>query len=344
MTDQKISALTAGTPGTADTFPFQRGGTANFSATPGAIGVGAKTYLDTIYAPISTVGIVSGPGSFMDNGVITVTVTSNNLTVAIKTIAGADPSAGDPVKVRIGDVYRSITAALSVTKNAATNWCNAGSTELATKEIDYFVYIGYNTTDGITLGFSRISYGRIYSDFSATSTNEKYCAISTITNAAAGDNYVNIGRFAATLSAGAGYTWTVPTFTAINLIQHPIYNTRWLSYQPVYSASGSMTYTSVTTEVATYKFADNIMYFEINCTGTTGGSAATDIIVSLPFGFSSATAWIYVGGAGLYDAADKIGYMIRDSSNSGVRFLNATHANWGVGAERDCRGKSFYQI
>jgi hypothetical protein len=31
--------------------------------------------------------------------------------------------------------------------NAGTNWFNAGSTELATKEIDYFTYIGFNTTD-----------------------------------------------------------------------------------------------------------------------------------------------------------------------------------------------------
>lgn len=40
MTDQQISAMTAGTPAAADTFPFQRGGTANYAATPGAIMVG----------------------------------------------------------------------------------------------------------------------------------------------------------------------------------------------------------------------------------------------------------------------------------------------------------------
>jgi hypothetical protein len=37
MTDQQISAMTAGTPAAADTFPFQRGGTANYAATPSAI-------------------------------------------------------------------------------------------------------------------------------------------------------------------------------------------------------------------------------------------------------------------------------------------------------------------
>lgn len=184
-------------------------------------------------------GVTSGPRAFIDNCVITVTVSSNNLTVALKTVAGTDPSSSDKITVRIGDAKREITSALSVTKNAGTNWCNAGSAELATKEIDYFVYLGYNATDGVVIGFSRIPEAKIYSDFSTTSTNEKYAGISTITNAAAGDNYVNIGRFAATLSAGAGYTWTVPTFTAINLINHPIYNTRLLSYTPAWASSGT---------------------------------------------------------------------------------------------------------
>jgi hypothetical protein len=143
------------------------------------------------------------PQGFLINGKIVPSVASNNLTVAIKGIDGNDPSATNPVYCRIGDTVRSITAALSVTKNAATNWFNAGASETATKEIDYFVYLGYNATDGVVVGFARIPNSSGYGEFSATSTNERYCAISTITNAAAGDYYEVIGRFAATLSAGA---------------------------------------------------------------------------------------------------------------------------------------------
>ena len=173
------------------------------------------------------------------NGKITPSVASNNLTVAIKCMDGTDPSATNPVYCRIGDTLRAITGALSVTKNAGTNWCNAGSTVLATKEIDYFVYLGYNATDGVVVGFSRTPAGQEYDSFHATSTNEKYCAISTITNAAAGDDYELIGRFAATLSAGAGYTWTVPTFTNKNLIQRPVYESRVLEavVVPVWTGS-----------------------------------------------------------------------------------------------------------
>lgn len=249
----------------------------------GAEGASIKATLLTWLRLYTTIIPSNMPEGTMINGRILPSVASNNLTVAIKTLAGTDPSATDPVYVMIGGVVRSITSALSVTKADATNWCNAGSAELATKEIDYFVYLGYNATDGVVIGFSRIPSATLYSDFSATTTNEKYAGISTITNAAAGDNYVNIGRFAATLSAGAGYTWTVPTFTASNLIQRPIYETRWLTYGPVYSAGGSMTYTNVTTTRSLYKIIGSLCYLNLYASGTTGGTASSSIKASIPF-------------------------------------------------------------
>jgi len=289
----------------------------------------------------SASGVLSGPGSFMDNGVITVSVTSNNLTVAIKTIAGADPSAGDPVKVRIGNVYRSITSALSVTKNAATNWCNAGSAELATQEIDYFVYLGYNATDGVTIGFSRIPYAKQYSEFSTTTTDPKYCAISTITNAAAGDNYVNIGRFAATLSAGAGYTWSVPTFTAINLIQRPIYETRILSYLPQPGALSPMTYGTLTVQVGTYQLIGNLENYSVRLTGTTGGTATTDIYYTIPMPRINTTAYAITAYGNIYDGANLLPlFQFYDTSTTQC-LAGKLGGNWGLGTSRSviCEGR-----
>lgn len=272
-----------------------------------------KTYFDTLYASLTapiketsgpttlTTGAISDgqflkrsgstiigsssggePGEgFMINGKLSVTVASNNLTVAIKTLAGNDPSASDKVTVKINGILHDITSALSVTLNAATNWCNAGSSELATHEIDYFAYLGYNSTDGVVIGFSRIPFGRIYSDFSATSTNEKYCAISTITHAASSDPYCVVGRFAATLSAGAGYTWSVPTYTNKNLIQHPICCTRTLSYYPSATpVSGSFT---TITRSGVYVVENNKVYIRPNLLITTNGTAAGAIDMSLPF-------------------------------------------------------------
>jgi len=277
--------------------------------------------------------IFNAPEGFLLNGKIVPSVTSNNLTVAIKGLDGNDPSATNPVYIRIGDTIRSITSALSVTKNAGTNWFNAGSAELATKEIDYFVYLGYNATDGVVIGFSRIPYATEYSQFSTTSTNEKYCAISTITNATSGDDYVVIGRFAATLSAGAGYTWTVPAFDSKNLIQRPIFNTRKLTYTPVGSAAGSMTYTINTVYRATYQIIQNRIFLEIAVIGTTGGSANADLRVSTPMSLEGDSF-----SAGYYK--DSTYSVIIAQANSGgfMQTFKTTITNWGIGA-----GKEIYQ-
>lgn len=222
---------------------------------------------DAIYQP---------PQGYMINGKISVTDAAG-ITVAIKTLAGADPSETDPVFVRIGDSVHMLITALSVAKADGTNWMNAGSAELATKEIDYFVYLGYNATDGVVIGFSRIPSAAQYSDFSVTTTNEKYCAISTITNAASTDYYEVIGRFAATLSAGAGYTWSVPTYTAKNLIQRPIYETRWLTFAPTFAGWSA----NPTVDWATYRLQYSTLNTRIGCSA--GTSNATTATVVIPF-------------------------------------------------------------
>jgi len=235
------------------------------------------------------------PQGFLYNGKIVPSVGSNNLTVALKGIDGNDPSASNPVYVRIGDTVRSITTALSVTKNAGTNWFNAGSAELATKEIDYFVYLGYNATDGVVIGFARVPYGTKYGDFSATTTAETYCAISTITTAAATDYYEVVGRFAATLSAGAGYTWSVPTYTAINLIQRPIYETRQLIWAPT------------VTGVTSASFGTSSYFIKMNrasiiCQALDATSNATTKTLVLPIGSSASQYPIY--GSGIFPCKD----------------------------------------
>jgi len=285
-----------------------------------AIGAGYIEYINNL------------PQGTMFNGKISVTVASSDITVAIKTLAGNDPSASEPVWIRIGDTVRVITAALSVTKNDATNWFNSGSAENATKEIDYFVYLGYNATDGVVIGFARICHAKQYSDFSTTTTNQGYCAISTITTAAATDNYEVIGRFAATLSATAAFTWSVPTFTPANLIQVPIYETRWMTWTPTYAASGSMTFTSVTTDLMIYKIVGSHVQMQGQARGTTGGTTASEVTFTVPiegqdFGLAtiqgqpSAGSYIRTGatggifGAVQYSAAKTLRARKYDSSN-----------------------------
>jgi hypothetical protein len=286
----------------------------------------------------------ANPEGFLINGKIVPSVANNDLTVAIKGMDGNDPSASNPVYCRIDNTVRSITAALSVTKADATNWFNAGSTELATKEIDYFVYLGYNATDGVVVGFSRIPYANEYDDFSTTTTNEKFCAISTISNAVAGDAYVNIGRFAATLSATAAFTWSVPTFTNKNLIQRPIYETRWLTWTPTYSGISALTYTSVSSVFAVYRISGSHLEFHLAGNGTTGGTTSTTLGATLPFGIGSS-----ISG----DESINTGCVVRDSAlMCGFTYLVGTTiqvrkydtSNWGLGAGREINIQATYPI
>ena len=242
------------------------------------------------------------PEGTMINGKIVPSVASDNLTVALKGMNGNDPSVTNPIYVRIGNTVRSITSALSVTKDAATNWCNAGSTELATKEIDYFVYIGYNTTDGVVIGFSRIPYSTLYGEFSATTTDEEYAGISTITNATGADVYVNIGRFAATLSAEAGYTWTVPVFTATNLIQKPIYESRRLAWEPTIAWVGTDP-TGGAGAAFYYQITNNIVHIKGQKYNMVAGTTNTSVTFTLPF-----TTWS-AGGGGIHAVCGHVGIL-----------------------------------
>lgn len=236
----------------------------------------------------TTVGLtafssLNGPQGFLINGKLSITVASNNITVALKTIAGGDPSASDPVYCRIGDTVRTVTAALSVTKNAGTNYFSSGSTNLAALEIDYFAYLGYNATDGVVIGFARIPYAKQYSDFSVTSTNQKYCAISTITTAASTDYYQVVGRFAATLSATASFNWSVPAFTAINLIQYPIFTTRKLSFLPAITWTNQPTSSTIT---GVYTVNNTNMIMWVYLVGTANGAnAGTTVQSSVPMDY-----------------------------------------------------------
>jgi hypothetical protein len=220
------------------------------------------------------------------NGKIVVTVAANNITVALKTMAGADASASTPIYVRINGAIRTCTAALAVTKNAGTNWFASGTTGLATAEIDYFVYLIWNTTpatDIVDIGFARVPYFNVYSEASGTTTNEKYLANANGSAPTATDDMVVIGRFAATLSATAAFNWSVPTFTTTNLIQRPIYESRILNYTTTLTWTAGAAPTGGTGFVYTYHINGKICFIKGQGYSMTAGTTVTQLVVKLPF-------------------------------------------------------------
>lgn len=263
------------------------------------------------------------PQGYLQNGVITRSVSSNNITVAIKTLAGNDPSASDPVIVRIGDSIRTITSALSVTKNAGTNWFSSGSSDLATGEIDYFVYLGYNATDGVTIGFARIPHANTYGDFNTTSTNARYCAISTITNATSTDQYENVGRFNATLSATASFNWSVPATSIV--INRPIFDTRWLNV-----ATPTVNNISTSSKYLRYKISHN--HVDICGAFTASGAGSGVYSFNLPISAASSTGISYWGSAYANDVGTTYHGGVANIGGGGstVAFFSggSSTANW----------------
>lgn len=301
--------------------------------------------LDGVKTMLGVNGVSWIPEGRMYNGKLSITVSSNDLIVALKTLAGTDPSTTDPVYVRINGSVRKCTAALSKTLADGTNWFNSGSAELGTKEVDYFAYLIWNTTpatDIIDIGISRLSHLTVYSEGSSTTTSERYLTYSNASAPTATDNIVNIGRFAATLSlTGTGHLWTVPTYTTSNLIQRPCFETRWLDYQPAYSANGSMTYTTVTTNVARYMLDENTANVWIKATGTTGGTANTQLLAMMPF----EAAQVALTPQGWGSAA---GLAARVSISAGTPDLmilsKYDNSNYGLGAGTVISGQVIYEV
>ena len=272
----------------------------------------------------------------------------NNLQLSLRHSDGNDPSVNRPLYFKIGDSICAITAALNVVKNAGTSWANLGSAELATKEADLFAYVVWNTalgTPAVDIFWSRIPNGRLYSDFSGTTTNEKYAAVNA-TPPNATDVCVNIGRFAATLSAGGGYTWTVPTFTAVNLINRPIYESRWLTWNNVTTCSGSLTYGTITNSWVLYKIIYGVVFFSLRQTGTLGGTASTAILNTLPFiSLHAATANVG-GGFGNINAGGTVTALISivNGTPNTLNVLKYDSSNLPNSGSCVITAKGFYEI
>lgn len=211
---------------------------------------------------------------------ISPSVSSNNLSLSLQHIAGANPSGSKPLKFRLGSSEFSLASNLSFTKNAGTNWCNLGSAELAAQDVDLFVYLIGETgaAAGLKLSCSRVPYAETMGDFVNTTTNEKYI-LGGWTNFNAADNVLNIGRFRARLSAGAGFNWSIPNAKVIN---RPIFETDWLIYAPQVTP-GSGTITTLGAVSGAYKVRGNSYDMEQNITITTNGTAGNGINGTVPF-------------------------------------------------------------
>lgn len=225
---------------------------------------------------------------------ISPSVSSNNLSLDILGLDGNAPSASNPVKFRIGNTVYTLTSATTFTKNAATNWLNLGGAEMAALPHDLFVYGIAETgaSAGLKFGYSRLPFARTMGDFTNTPTSERYIA-GNWTNFNSTDIVRNLGRFRAQLSAGAGYTWSIPSS---KIIHQPVYDTDWLDWQPVFGGFGG----TPPTGVHRYKLIyDTPILFVRHATN--GVSTGNNFTISLPFTAKTITNMTWGSAAGVVD-------------------------------------------
>ena len=238
------------------------------------------------------------PDGTMINGKISPAISSNDLVLSLVAAnTGVAATATNPIFVKMNGIIYTVTAALSVTAShgaqSGAGTFNSGSVGLAVQPIDYFAYIGYNTAQAaVVLAASRIPSATRYGDFSATVANEKYAAISNTTSIATNDPFYVIGRFEATNGGTSNYYFTVPTYTPLNLIQRPIFNTRDLNWTLTLAAgtlsavAGTPTTCSTT---AVYSFMNNKIFIGTDIIITNHGSASSGVVITPPFGLASTT-------------------------------------------------------
>lgn len=214
------------------------------------------------------------------NSKIVPSVSSNNLTVELKTLDGLTPTALNPISTYIAGDFKTITSDISLTVNAGTNTFDSGSILLSGNEIDYFVCLVWDTVGNtLRLGITRYPGGSVYNDYSSTATNEKYIAISGGTPAAT-DEVKIIGRFAAINSGTASYNWSIPTFTSKNLINKPIYETRVMGVNLTASTVTGVSSVDTTNSLVTYLLSRNVCHSYIRLYGT---SNSTTFAFKQPF-------------------------------------------------------------
>jgi hypothetical protein len=237
-------------------------------------------------------GLANAEG-VLKNGKIVRTVATNDLTVAIKTLAGADPSAGDPVKVVLNGTEYSITSALSVTITDGTNTFNAGSAQHATQILYLPVHLILRAAGPtVNIGVSRV-FGRTYADFSATTTNDHYLAYSGSAPAST-DVVVNIGYVSASLSAAAAHLWSIPAIDVAHSI--PVYDLPWMDWSP-----GQLGFSVLpTVGVARYTIARGSCRHYLR-DATAGTSNATTFTYELPITAKVVTNTLWSAMAGVVD-------------------------------------------
>ncbi len=141
------------------------------------------------------------------------------------------------------------------------------------------------------------------------------------------------------------YSFSAAAISALALsdLDNPLGWPDWFTWLPAYSGSGSMTFTSVTTQQARYRVTGRTVHFILRASGTTGGATNNDLRATLPVPAVAVTGQYCPFAAVVTDAASMSGRGQLDTTAQLLLFNRYDVTVFGAGAGRVIEGEGFYE-
>lgn len=119
----------------------------------------------------------------------------------------------------------------------------------------------------------------------------------------------------------------------------------FFNYSPSYSASGSMTYTSVSTAEAKWYVNGSTLFYMIQASGTTGGTASNTILITPPVTIAGSSS-SYPNSAAIVDgtSAATVGTGAARVSDNKIFVRKSDNSSLGLGTGRLVQAHGFYQF
>ena len=145
-----------------------------------------------------------------------------------------------------------------------------------------------------------------------------------------------------TITGGIDYTLVSAVISAnfYSKVENPQGFPDWFNYTPTFSASGSMTYSSISITHAKFSIKGRTVHVDIRATGTTGGTASNTLLFTLPIEaiISSTT------GTGVFSDPGNIGVLIFLNSTTECSIRRYDSTNLSLGASRAMVANAVYEM
>lgn len=153
---------------------------------------------------------------------------------------------------------------------------------------------------------------------------------------------VNVADTLLTITGGSDYTLANAAITSpfLSRIENPFGFPGQFTWAPTFSASGSMTFTSVTNTYFMFSMKGRLVTLRFVFSGTTGGTASNILRATLPVQEDTELYW--TNAIFVRDAAINVGHARIGTTTHTLEILKADESNFALAAGKEARGTLTY--